>query len=194
MATPIGHALAGYAVYGVARGKEDRDRLGVLLVCVAMAIAPDLDFVPGLLLGKPALFHQGISHSIGFALAGSFVAAAVYRLIRGKGFVGVFLLGFLSYMSHLVIDYFGPDTRMPYGIPLLWPISGEYFISPVQIFLGTQHAESTSATTGVWIRGMLHLHNVSAIAWEIVLIAPLVLVCRWYGKRTSRRSAACQER
>ncbi|MGH7273331.1 MAG: metal-dependent hydrolase [Nitrospiria bacterium] len=191
MATPIGHALAGYAVYGLAGRKEDRERLGLVLVCVTMAIAPDLDFVPGLLLGRPALFHQGITHSIGFALVVSLVAAAVYRLMRGKGFIGICFLGFLSYMSHLVIDYFGPDTRMPYGIPLLWPISGEYFISPVQVFLGTQHAESTSATTGAWIRGMLHPHNVSAIAWEIVLIAPLILVGRWYRKRTSRRSAAC---
>ena len=191
MATPIGHALAGYAVYGLAGGKEDRERRGVLLVCVAMAIAPDLDFVPGVFFGRPALFHQGITHSIGFALVVSLVEAAVYRLVKGKGFVGIFFLGFLSYMSHLVIDYFGPDTRMPYGIPLLWPINGEYFISPVQIFLGTHHAESTSATTGAWIRGMLHLHNVSAIAWEIALIAPLILVGRWYRKRTSRRSTAC---
>jgi len=191
MATPIGHALAGYAVYGLSRRKEDRERLGVLLICIAMAIAPDLDFVPGLLFGRPALFHQGITHSMGFALAASLVAAAVYRLIKGKGFVGILFLGFLSYMSHLLIDYFGPDTRMPYGIPLFWPINGEYFISPVQIFLGTQHAESTSATTGAWIQGMLHVHNMSAIAWEIALIAPLILVGGWYRKRTLRRRAAC---
>jgi inner membrane protein len=191
MATPIGHALAGYAVYGFAGRKEEQERLGLLLVCVALAIAPDLDFVPGLLFGTPALFHQGITHSIGFALVVSVVAAAVYRLVIGKGFIVVFFLGFLSYTSHLLIDYFGPDIRMPYGIPVLWPISGEYFISPVQVFLGTYHAESTSATTGEWIRGMLHLHNVSAIAWEIALIAPLILVGRWYRNRTSRRSVVC---
>ena len=42
--------------------------LPVVLLFVLFANAPDLDFVPGILLGDPGAYHHGISHSLGFAL------------------------------------------------------------------------------------------------------------------------------
>lgn len=38
------------------------------LVCaVILSIAPDSDFLSGLLVGEPALYHQGINRSLSFA-------------------------------------------------------------------------------------------------------------------------------
>ena len=79
MATPIGHALAGYAVY--VGGSSSQSRTSILFwFCLLMAIAPDFDFIPGILQGQPNLYHQGVSHSLGAGLFVSFAAA----LIIGK--------------------------------------------------------------------------------------------------------------
>ena len=180
MATPIGHSLAGYVVYIFAAAK-DRDRLNLILLCIVMANAPDLDFLPGIFLGKPAMYHQGITHSLGFALMVSLVAAVLYS-IKGKSFSVTFNLCFFSYFSHLVIDFFGPDQRLPYGIPLFWPISVEHFISPVSLFLGVHHVRSTSASTLEWIDGIFDPYNLGAICLEVLLIAPFILLGKRYGK------------
>ena len=78
VATPIGHMLAGYAAQGIAPGPHLR-RAPMLLLAVTMANAPDLDFVPGLVVGAPALYHQGVTHSLALGLTVAFVAAIVLR-------------------------------------------------------------------------------------------------------------------
>lgn len=78
MATPIGHALAGYSVYLVSQAGYDtrqRGKYELVLLSIFMAVAPDLDFIPGLLQGTPNLYHQGISHSLGLALVAGVVSA-----------------------------------------------------------------------------------------------------------------------
>jgi len=137
-----------------------------------MAIAPDLDFIPGILQGQPNLYHQGISHSIGAALVVSLAAA----FFIGKGNLwkhwGLLLA---AYVSHLVIDFFGPDLRPPYGLPLFWPITEKHFISPLSIFFGMHHAASTHASMLDWTKGVFSLHNFRAIVVEIAVIVPFVV-------------------
>jgi hypothetical protein len=86
MATSLGHGLAGYLVYrSLARHNSEDSKL-LLLLCVCLAISPDLDFVPGILERKPALYHQGISHSLVFAGGAGLIASVEYRLYyRKKG-------------------------------------------------------------------------------------------------------------
>lgn len=186
MATPFGHSLAGFAVYTFAPS-VNRDRLSLALLCVIMANAPDLDFVPGILAGKPALYHQGITHSIGFALLVSLGAAALYR-IWGQSFFTIFISAFLAYLSHLAIDFFGPDGRPPYGEPLFWPISDRYFISPITVFSGVHHVASTFGSTQEWLRGILSAHNIRAIVLESVLILPFPLFGLWFKKKALTRA------
>jgi membrane-bound metal-dependent hydrolase YbcI (DUF457 family) len=183
MATPIGHSLAGYAISNFSGKTTSHDRLSMILLCLVMANAPDLDFIPGLLLGKPALYHQGITHSLGFAILVSMGVAGIFYT-RGKSFPKIFWLCFISYLSHLIIDFFCPDRRLPFGIPLLWPISGEHFISPVPLFLGVQHAEHTSASTIEWFGGIFSLYNIGAIALEVLLLAPFIFFGLKYRKKT----------
>lgn len=175
MATPLAHSLAGYGLYAFAAPASPQSAWKLALLCVAMANAPDLDFVPGILVGTPALFHQGVSHSLGVALVVSFAGAAALRP-PGVSFARTFSLSFVSYLSHLALDVFGPDSRPPYGQPLLWPLTGEHFISPLQIFWGVRHAASTSASTLEWIAGVIAPANLGALALEVLLLGPLAFL------------------
>ena len=184
MATPICHSLAGYAVYGLARHGQAQRRPDLLLLCLFMANAPDLDFLPGIVMGSPALYHQEITHSLGCTLLVSLAVASIGHF-RNRSFNTIFSLSGIAYLSHLVIDFFGVDSRPPYGIPLLWPISSSHYISPMPIFLGVHHIGSTLGSTLEWIKGILHPYNLRAIALEIVLMFPFVIFARRQHKVSS---------
>lgn len=184
MATPVGHGLSGLLVHLVMGRDGPRHSAYPLLLAVAFAIAPDLDVIPGLLRGKPALFHQGISHSIGFAIAAGLAGAALFR-IKGEAARSGFLLASCAYASHLVLDLFGPDRRLPYGIPLFWPLSSETYLSPVELLPGMRHAATTDASTLEWMRGILDWYNLRALAVEALIVGPLVLLALWFMR--SRR-------
>jgi inner membrane protein len=175
MATPIGHGLMGYAVYCAAASAKRADRRPLLWLCVGLAIAPDFDFVPGVALGQPALYHQGVSHSLSVAVVASLAVALAYRRSRSTLWAdwGRFAL---AYASHLLIDVLGPDQRPPYGIPLFWPISDTHYLAPFQIFWGVNHAEKTSATTGEWVTGILNPYNLAAIGIEVLVTVSVILL------------------
>lgn len=186
MATPIGHALAGYAIYSFSSVSQERKWVQPALMCAVMAMAPDFDFLPGFLVGSPALYHQELTHSVGFALMVGLLTTWLIRLPQ-TSFFATFNIYFISYSSHLFIDFFGPDGRIPYGVPLLWPISHDYFISPVPVFLGMHHAASTYSSTSEWVLGIFSLYNLPAIALEIAIVTPFVLLGIQYRKRMLRR-------
>jgi inner membrane protein len=175
MATPFGHSVAGYVAYKASRVANEDGPPWLLFLSVFMANAPDLDFLPGLLAGSPALYHQGISHSLATGFIVSVSAAGAYALM-GWRFLPVFGLCFSSYFSHLLIDLFGPDGRSPYGIPLLWPITDRYFMSPISLFLGMHHAGYTDASVVEWLGGILQPYNLLAIAVEVTWLTPLLIL------------------
>jgi inner membrane protein len=181
MATPIGHALAGYAIFSAYQSTMRQNRLKLLGLCLVMAIAPDFDFLPGLLAGQPALYHQGISHSLGVAAVVSFGLTVMYRLRRGT-IVADWSLFFFAYVSHLAVDLLGVDARPPYGIPVFWPFSNEAYLSPWQILLGVHHAASTSDSIGAWLLRVFHLVNLKAIGIEVLAILPIVLLIRNFSR------------
>jgi inner membrane protein len=187
VATPIGHALAGYAVYRFSGPAPDAGRVSLLWLCVIMSVAPDLDFLPGIIMGRPALYHHGITHSLGFALLVSLTMAIFYAL-RGWSFPAIFMLSCFAYSSHLVLDFFGYDGRPPYGIPLFWPLSNEYFISPVPFLWGVHHVQSTSGSIAEWFDGIFSLHNLGAIALEIVFVAPFAWLAYMYRVKRSKQA------
>jgi inner membrane protein len=184
MATPIGHALAGYSVY-LAGTSFQSNRTILFWLCPLVAVAPDFDFIPGILQGQPNLYHQGLSHSLGAAL---FVSLAT-ALILSKGTLWKnWSLLFVAYASHLALDFFAPDGRPPYGQPLFWPISGEYYVAPpsLQLLWGVHHAKATSAATSEWVSGILQLHNLGAISIEVLVTLPVILLARYVSCRKNR--------
>jgi inner membrane protein len=124
--------------------------------------------------------------SLGFAL--------IYGLKKGTVWTawGWF---FLTYTSHLVMDFFGVDKRPPYGIPLFWPISGEYFLAPRPIFWGVHHAAETSASTNKWLISILTPRNLEAIGIEVMVTLPIIflilLVQHFHGR--IERHGTCRE-
>lgn len=181
MATPVGHSLAGYAAARLGAGQGRLDR-ALLVLCVALALSADLDFLPGLLRGQPAYYHQLISHSFAFVLAVSGIAALALHW-KGRGFIRSWVVLFLAGVSHLVIDLFAPDGRPPYGVPLFWPALDVYFLAPVELFPGVHHASRASTSTYEWVNAILDWHNAKAIVIETAILAPLVI----FGEVRHRR-------
>lgn len=177
MATPIGHAIAAYAVSQGGIRSDGKDKLLFLVLCMFAAVAPDLDFVPGILSGQPALYHQGVSHSFIVGLLVSLIMAGFCRLTE-YDFRVRFTLFFLSYISHFILDFFGPDSRPPLGQPLFWPFSMSHYMAPFQIFPGVRHASSTSVGTTEWVSTVLQIQNLKAIGVELLILLPLAMVSR----------------
>lgn len=187
MATPVAHVLAGCAVGSALTPVRERIDGPLLGVFAAVAVAPDLDFLPGLLRGQPALYHQGVSHSLlAAALVAGFGALLLHLRGRTGPWVAVSLFG--AYASHILVDLFGPDGRAPYGMPIFWPVSADPFLAPVVLFRGVQHADATSATTAEWIAAVFAPTNLAAIGLELLWLGPLAVFAA--ALRIRRRGSA----
>ena len=170
MATPLGHLLAGAAL-GVAFGGCGRRRTSAVVGAVAAA-APDLDFVPGLILGDPSRFHHAQSHSLLFVL----VAAGLTVLLFRQGRWGLGTLVGLAYASHLMLDLVTMDTSDPRGIPLLWPIWPGVFQSPIVLLPNVQHSSGP----------VLSIHNLKLALLETLLLGPLLVGALLLARRRGR--------
>jgi inner membrane protein len=132
MALCFAHTAAGYLAYEMARPSAEHHP-GLLAAAVTLANAADLDFVPGVLIGHPAEFHRGVTHTVLAAVVVAIVIALVVRLtgrprrawLRAGAWAGA------VYASHLVLDFFTADVVVPSGVPLFWPFSDAYYLSPV---------------------------------------------------------------
>jgi len=163
MPTPIGHALAGIAIAGAARGAGMPGRhVAILAFC---ASAPDLDLALRLIDGVN--HHRGASHSLGAAVL-VFLATLLLRRM-GLRLPGAALMG-AAWASHVALDYLGVDTSPPFGEMALWPFSDAFYISPVSVFLDIPRSFSAAA-----IR-----HNLVAVAIEVAVLGPVAWLC-WRG-------------
>jgi membrane-bound metal-dependent hydrolase YbcI (DUF457 family) len=133
MALCLAHATGGYLVYEAARPSGPH-RPGLLAAAVVLGNAPDFDFLPGVLVGHPGAFHRGVTHTLAAVLA---VAAVTWLVAwlrsnvtlahRAAVFAGA------AYGSHLLLDFFTVDVVPPHGAQFLWPLSPEYYLSPVTL-------------------------------------------------------------
>lgn len=178
MPTPVAHTLAGYAFARLSPKRAGRLPLFMLVLILFAANAPDMDFIPGLLVGRPSDFHSGITHSLGFALLISAFMAGALSFKTGR-FLPNFLLFLGAYLTHMLLDYLNPDGRPPYGIPALWPFSSQYFISSTPVFLGVHHSDLGAGTTIGFIRSVLNMDNLRAMIYEALVMAPFVAAGLW---------------
>lgn len=166
MATPLGHLLAGAAAGAAARGSLPPARAA--LVAALAAAAPDLDFLPGILLGDPARFHHGASHSLGFVLLAALPLLLLPRVPRRWAVVAA-----AGYATHLALDLVTLDNSLPRGIPLLWPLSSAVFQSPVALLPNVQHTREP----------VVSLHNLRLVALELLLFVPLLAAALAVARR-----------
>lgn len=181
MPMPIAHAATGVAVYLALKGdkhpRKPEGRWLLLAVCLLLALLPDADFLPGMLLGEPNRFHQGASHSL--IVCAAMGALAFWGLDRyatsrldGISRLRLFVICVLAVLSHPVLDYFALDTKAPYGVPLFWPLDQGHYISPWPLFLNIQRSGDS---TMEFLASLASWHNLSAALREMLFAAALVL-------------------
>jgi membrane-bound metal-dependent hydrolase YbcI (DUF457 family) len=175
MPTPAGHLLAGVTVslFSDQRRGLSRRWGRIALVCALLAAAPDLDLLyPG--------GHRMMTHSL-FAVGLVLLAAAASsRGLSGRVDWRLTLACTLAYGSHLLTDYLGMDYGSRAGLQLLWPWSGQWFISDWFLFRGTERHNPFSS--------FAILMNLRALAQEALVIGPLFLLA-WFRRRRLTHSA-----
>lgn len=168
MPSPIAHSVSGYVLTHLPVVKNAiPSRLWPITPAAAIysllvANLPDLDFVGQLLTGLQ--LHRGPSHSLLAALIVSGLLAWLVHRYRPQSSYGIlFSLTFGLYGSHLLLDLFTAGGR---GIPLLWPLSSQYFQSPFALFPGVHYSR------GLWDNS--HLIFIGAeLIYSLILLSGL---------------------
>ncbi len=149
-----------------------------LFMCIVVANLADIDYIPGLLIGRPNQFHHQMTHSIGFAILTGFCIGCIYYVWKKRSFLKYGVLFSLIYASHLLLDFLGKDTSYPFGEQLFWPLSTVYVLSPWTIFGDIHKASSTD----IFFQSLINWHNVSTILLEVAILSPIILIIKYRSK------------
>ena len=133
------------------------------------SILPDFDFLPGILIGEPAAFHHGASHSFAFAvLFGALVCITLHLCAQKNAGHGA-LLGSVAYGLHSVLDSVSANN----SVPLVWPLVTEKIGMNLNLF-GHFHMECCAMGQPIASdTGTYNTRNSSAVACCVERKAPL---------------------
>jgi hypothetical protein len=204
MPSPVAHGLAGLAVASLARRRGARpataqaslttgDWRGQLFWAVALAFAanaPDLDFLPGFLIGDPNRFHHRATHTV-LAVFTFGITATLIARIAGLAAWRRFgwFMGF-SYLTHIVLDVLTRGTKEPYGMEIWRPFSPEPFVPPFHLFLDIRREGSV----GSFLPSLIQRHNMEAIARELLIMGGLWAAFRLFSSLRFSVNGAVAER
>jgi inner membrane protein len=167
MASPVGHTLAGLAIF-LQRFDGKSPFRPAVVAAVLLANLPDLDFLfSWMISGDPNLYHQAFTHSLFFIVMIAGALAATWRSM--SGYFNSFIFYLMCLGSHLLLDFFtGPSLgATSYGIPLLSPLTMERFRSPVTLLVGPKHQD---------LDQLLSLHNGGWALYEAALLMPILIL------------------
>lgn len=191
MPTPLAHGATSIALYlalqepRVSSALSGRKKWLLYAFLVTLATLPDFDFLPGLMLGDANRFHHGPSHSLfsGLLIGGlAFLFSKNYfREIDGRKYL---LLVVGTALSHGILDFFSKDTGLPYGVPLFWPFSPDYLISPIPLFSDVTRSGDASSLVA-FIASIASRHNLFTIGLE--LLFSTMLITTVYTIKSSRK-------
>jgi len=173
MPSPVGHALAGLALHAIAaRDHQDFWDARRLALVVCAAGAPDLDLLWQWVDGHN--HHQAQSHGVGSALLAGLLVAGAARLAGTLRWQRLGLACGAAWLSHVVLDFLNADASLPIGLMALWPFDAGYYKSQWPVLLAIDRTGSWAALGD----------NALAVAWECVLLGPLVAaaVRRWHRR------------
>jgi membrane-bound metal-dependent hydrolase YbcI (DUF457 family) len=161
---------AGWGVAGLMAAGHTRWRQVVILV--AIGLAPDLD----LLWGR----HSRETHSIGAAVIVA-TLAAWQRWPVAATRLRIWLVVCAAWLTHPLLDALALDGSVPLGIMALWPLSEDHYQTGLSVFgpISRRYWLDTFWPT-----------NLTSIAREVVILAPIVLVAWWTGRPSSARGRA----
>ncbi|MFC1664097.1 metal-dependent hydrolase [Pseudomonadota bacterium] len=174
MPTPIGHTLFGLTLLKLSPASTKSNSLKSFLLVLIAANAPDLDFIPGILVGDFNRYHQQYSHSLIFAAAFALLFFVLFFYQRQQR-LKISLLAGTLYSSHLLLDLITYDGAEPFGIPLLWPFSSQLFHSPYTLFGGILHGQFGDDFITA-IQNIVQWSNLKVIAIELVVTLPFLFI------------------
>lgn len=188
MPSPIAHSVVPALAYLWLRRSVDpgaRWKKPLLLAGgVALAVLPDVDFLPGFLLGDPVRYHRGATHSLVVCLLAGLALFPLFRAslpeIR-RGPMAAFCV--LSVCSHPVLDCFAADVSPPYGLALLWPLSEERFLSLISIF---PPVHRVPGSTWTFVTSLGNMANAMGWLVEALFTATVLLAGIAVHKRSDR--------
>jgi len=168
MPSPVGHILGGAAVYLAGARKESRSGL-LLGITLLGSIVPDLDFVPGILIGSMGAFHHGISHSLTVAVLFGVLVFLFVRRVEKAVAVHAAVLAASSYVTHIILDFVGVSegTR---GVPIFWPLSDERIGYSLHLF---GHFRWGDIRDG--LGAIVRWDNVGPVLREILVLGSVVI-------------------
>lgn len=172
MPTPIGHSLLATAIFSGVNRKKFALNWFDYLVCLFIGIFPDLDFLPGWILGTPSRFHHQFTHSLVFGIIIGTSAGLFVGWLKKRSWWRYAILFTATYFSHLLADFLGVDTRFPYGEQLFWPFWQGYVLSPVPIFLDVYRSSESSD----FIISLFNYHNLKAVGIELLIGIPILIL------------------
>jgi inner membrane protein len=133
---------------------------------------PDIDGVFGILAGDFGRFHNNGTHSLVLGFAIAFLVAGAIWIKQRSGFISWFTITFLSYGSHVLLDFFTYGGR---GVMLLWPFTSQRFESSVKLFYGVR-----------WSEGFLAVEHLVTLTTEllfVLLVITILQITRWNRDR-----------
>ena len=189
MPTPVGHTIIGAALGCGVLMPRGRWKAGLqalweqragFLVIVFMANLPDIDYLPGVLMGSINVFHHWYTHTLGWIAVVSLAVWILWRKTHRAGW-SVFALLFAALASHLAVDLFSADHSVPYGIMALWPFTDTFYISPEPLFW--------SLRKGTW-NDVFQWYNVQAALYEAAVLLPVLAGVLLYKRFAPARGRA----
>ncbi len=181
MPTPIGHSLLSIAIFSAVNRKKLKLNWFDCLVFLFIGIFPDLDFLPGLILGTPSRFHHGFTHSLFFGIIIGTMTGLLYGKWKRKNCLHYGLIFSAVCFFHLIADFFGVDTSFPYGEQLFWPFWQAYILSPISLFSDVYR----SSNSVDFFISLFNWHNLKTVIIELFVCVPILLLINY---KTVRRA------
>lgn len=180
MPLPVLHSYAGYSLYKL-DAKSRVNSLTLALFCMFAANAADLDFVPGILVGRAGRFHHGATHSFGAAIIFGLICALAFKIWKRMDFQSIFKLSSITYGSHVVLDALThPSEKMP----LLWPLFSKPICFTKGNFIPALQRSPEAAKTGFaeFVRILSGPTTYNRIMGEIVFVLAMIMIFAIYGE------------
>jgi len=99
-----------------------------------------------------------------------------------------FLFFLVILCSHLFLDYISFDGRPPAGIPLFWPFSSRYMISPYPILPAIRHSHLDNATVAQFLTDFFSLHNMYVVVLECGIMLPIGIIIFYIIRKEGTRN------
>ena len=140
MPSPIAHLGVGYAIYCHYKYKLPVDQRRFwkfplqMIMVTGLSMLPDLDVIPAIAFRDMKAYHNNFSHSLIFAVPVALIIAGIFHRIYRSNFWLWFLISFVSYDLHVIMDALTAER----GVMMFWPLTQDRFASPVKLFFGLQ--------------------------------------------------------